>query len=68
MRLSGNWKMSVFTARYDLGKVEDYLIHYGLGPRFTNVTNVKPKADVYLDDKALRFTTWDQALQDLRRL
>ena len=25
----------------------------------------KPRADVYLDDKGLRFLTWDQALLDL---
>ncbi len=27
----------------------------------------KPLADVYIDDKALEFTRWDQALKDIKR-
>lgn len=26
---------------------------------FDNITNIKPQADVYLDDKAVRFESWD---------
>jgi hypothetical protein len=29
-----------------------YEIHYD------EITNLKPKADIYLDDKAVKFTTW----------
>lgn len=29
------------------------------------ITSQKPEAAVYLDDKALRFTDWDSALQSL---
>lgn len=35
------------------------------GVPFGYVTNVKPDADVYLDDRALRFHNWDQALKEL---
>lgn len=31
------------------------------------ITNQKPDADVYLDNKAIRFEDWDQALADIRR-
>jgi len=41
--------------------------------RFFNVpydfiTNTKPDCDVYLDNKALRFETWEKALLDLHEL
>jgi hypothetical protein len=31
-----------------------------------DLTNVKADADVYLDDKGLRFVNWTQALRDIR--
>lgn len=32
------------------------------------ITNIKPTADCYLDNKGLRFTTWEQASRDIKRL
>jgi hypothetical protein len=32
------------------------------------ITNIKPDADVYLDDKAIRFYDWEQALKDIKEL
>lgn len=29
---------------------------------FSSVTNIKPRADVYLDDKAVRFTNWAETI------
>jgi hypothetical protein len=42
-------------------------MNYYLIP-FDEITNIKPDADVYLDDRGLRFENWEQALVDLHRL
>ena len=31
------------------------------------ITNEKPDCMVYLDDRAIRFTSWEQALKDIER-
>lgn len=36
----------------------DWLNYYQI--YFDEVTNIKPKADAYIDDKAIRFTTWEE--------
>lgn len=33
---------------------------------FDEVTRVKPAADLYLDDRAVRFETWEKFMQDLK--
>lgn len=33
---------------------------------YDQVTIVKPKADIYLDDRGLRFTDWEKALEDIK--
>lgn len=38
--------------------IEDWLNFYQIP--FDEVTNIKPKADAYIDDKAVRYTTWDE--------
>lgn len=40
--------------------VEDWLDHYGAD--YHAVTAVKPNADIYLDDRAVRFVDWSSAL------
>lgn len=40
--------------------LKDYKIPYD------DVTAVKPAAVVYLDDRAVRFTTWDAAIPEIR--
>ncbi len=55
----------VFTLRGDRPQhVEDWLKFYKFPPM--RVTRSKPEADVYLDDRALRFTNWADALKDLK--
>lgn len=68
----------VFTTR-DVGQVAEWLINRGFSCRtgydgpFWNergvllVTNRKLAATAYLDDRAVRFESWDQALTDLSR-
>ena len=64
-RLSTRYELVVFTARHDLDAVcawlrERHLLHY-----FADVTNRKPAAAWYLDDRAVHFTTWADALEEL---
>lgn len=35
---------------------------------YDQITNVKPKADVYIDDKAIHFTNWKETLDKLNDL
>jgi len=32
---------------------------------FDDITNIKPNASYYIDDKAIRFESWDQALSEI---
>ena len=50
----------VFTAREELGPIVQWLAKYGLYVDLETlvVTNHKPKALVYVDDRAIRFTDW----------
>lgn len=43
--------------------VKDWLNHYHIP--FDEVTNIKPDADLFLDDRALRFVNWTQALVEI---
>lgn len=43
--------------------VRDWMDYFDLP--YHEITNKKPLADVYLDDKGLRFTSWQQALTDI---
>lgn len=50
----------------DPAHVEDWLRYFGIP--FHTVTRVKPNADVFLDDKALRFHSWHQAREAVAAL
>jgi hypothetical protein len=60
----------VFTVRAgapDQGKhVRDWLRHFSVP--YDEVTNVKPHADAYVDDKGVTFESWDQALNELHAI
>lgn len=40
--------------------IAGWLRSYGMP--FDEITNIKPHAEFYIDDKAVRFTTWDEVL------
>lgn len=40
--------------------IQDFMNYYKLP--YHEITNIKPQADVYIDDKAIRFTTWEEVL------
>lgn len=65
-QLSKTHELVVFTARHDLDAVRRWLVAHNLQQYFHDITNRKPQAAVYLDDRALRFTSWSRALEDLR--
>lgn len=63
--LSKRYRLVVFTARHDLVAVAAWLQTHRMAHYFDDVTNRKPAAVAYIDDRAVRFTDWDQALVDL---
>lgn len=76
-RLHRRYKVVIFTTRVNpdmpgghaqLKRVIDWLEDNGFreGVHFDEVTHAKPPAVVYIDDRALRFTSWDQAIGELR--
>ena len=44
----------------------EWLKKYKLDKFVTDVTSEKPRAVCYIDDKALRFTTWGKSLKELK--
>ncbi len=69
------WKVIIFTTRRDTPALREYLGENGIGydeinsnsdqPEGTN--EGKPIADIYLDDRAIRFNNWIEALMDIGR-
>lgn len=52
-------QLVVFTVRGDRPKhIMDWCHYHGIP--FDDVTNIKRDADLYIDDKAITFTTWDK--------
>lgn len=46
--------------------IVDWLTYFQVP--FDDITSVKPVADIYLDDRAVRFIGWDKAMVDIKRL
>lgn len=46
------------------GHVGRWLDYFGID-RSIPVTNFKPNADLFIDDKAIRFTDWDSVLKQM---
>lgn len=67
-KLSMRYRLVVFTARGDLGPVWEWLRANRMAHYFEDVTNRKPAAVAYLDDRAVRFIDWDRAVTELTRL
>lgn len=64
-RLNIRYRLVVFTARHNLDDVRAWLRLHHLAHYFEDVTNRKPAAIAYVDDRALRFTSWEHTLEDL---
>lgn len=62
------YELVVFTARDDLSGIRGWLDEHLPGIRFADVTNDKPIAAVYIDDRAIRFHDWTQAMSDVEAI
>lgn len=58
------YQIIISTARKDLTPVSVWLKKYDF-PAAITVTNTKPYAQVYIDDKALHFQDWNQTIKEL---
>ena len=78
-KLSEKYTLILFTtkAKPDRGLINgrntidliwEWLKKHNLDQFISKVTSEKPRAVVYIDDKALRFTDWDQCLTNLESL
>lgn len=60
------WKIRVFSVGGAEGKnkwIADFMKYYGIP--FDEITNIKQKADYFIDDKAIRFTVWSEVLKQI---
>lgn len=65
LELSKEYELVVFTARSDLKSVVNWIAeHLQLG---IIVTNQKPPALAYIDDRGIRFTNWSKTLEELKK-
>lgn len=64
-RLAHTWRVVVFTTRTDTSAVWGWLARYALDGYVAEVTNVKPIAAAYIDDRAVTFTGWQAALYEI---
>lgn len=55
------WQVVVFTARAELEPVREWLAKHGFPP--LEVTNRKPPAWAYIDDRAIEFKDWKACLE-----
>jgi hypothetical protein len=65
IQLSKRYELVIFTARHDLVAVQRWLVEHRLDHFFADVTNRKPAAVHYIDDRGVRFTDWASALKEL---
>ncbi len=56
------WKIIIFTARTDHEWVRQWLEAHGIVGY--PITNIKPAATHFIDDKNIRFVSWEQAIRD----
>lgn len=61
-------ELVVFTSREDLQAVTDWLAARVPSDLNLTVTNRKPIAMAYIDDRAIRFTDWDSTVSQVRDL
>lgn len=48
--------------------VVEWMAYFGFPNEAIHVSLAKPLADVYLDDKAVRFVAWPEAMAELQRI
>lgn len=61
-KLAEDYRLVISTCREDTIAIWQWLNANGLESYIAEVTHGKPKAVLYIDDRAIRFTNWDDAL------
>lgn len=66
IKLSKDYKLILFTTR-ESSKAKDWLIENDINQYFSEITNIKPPAFIYLDDRALKFNgNYDDTLNAIK--
>ena len=66
IKLSKDYKLILFTTR-ESSKAKDWLIENDINQYFSSITNIKPPAYIYLDDRALKFNgNYDDTLNAIK--
>lgn len=80
IELAKNYTIVIFTCKgrpngpvYENGNtgtdlVWNWLAEHGLAEYVDDVTATKPNAKLYLDDKGIRFESWEQSMADMAKL
>lgn len=64
-QLSDRYRIVIFTARQDFGAVRDWLKANGMNDYVDEITNRKPNALAYVDDRGIHFVDWKSSLDAL---
>lgn len=59
------WLLKILSTRKK-EKIEDYLKKHDLDQFISGVYNTKIPAQIYLDDRGIHFSNWDDALKDIK--
>jgi len=66
--LAKEWQIVVFSARaasvFGKAQIENWLARHGLTDSVVDVTDRKPIATAYIDDRAFRFESWPEVLAE----
>ena len=57
------YQIIIFSVRGNAQYMVDWLNYYNVP--YSSITNVKPNADFYIDDKGLRFTNWPDIIKQI---
>jgi len=59
------WILKILSTRKK-EKIQEYLKEHNLDQFISGVYNTKIPANIYLDDRGIHFSNWDDALKDIR--
>lgn len=63
--LAEKYRLVISTCREDTVAIWQWLNKFGMNEYIAEVTNGKPKAMLYIDDRAIRFRDWRTALAEV---
>lgn len=63
--LSKDYQLIIFTARTNLGDIGRWMYKHDIP--YDEITNNKPPAMAYIDDRAIHFESWDKTREELKK-